>query len=121
MEELMRDPATQYTGHRNDRGELVVTIHRPDGQTSYLPLRLDLRNHSPTGFECGYGGSGPSQLALALLADATGDDRFALEQYRYFVPIIAALDRDKWHLDAAAIWALSCFGGGPNVGAINIG
>jgi hypothetical protein len=39
-----------------------------------LPLRLDLWNHSPTGFEYGYGGSGPAQLALALLADCCGDD-----------------------------------------------
>ncbi len=29
--------------------------------------------HSPTGFEIGYGGSGPSDLALAILADWTGD------------------------------------------------
>ena len=34
---------------------------------------LKLWNHSPTGFEWGYGGSGPAQLALALLLDASGD------------------------------------------------
>jgi Family of unknown function (DUF6166) len=28
---------------------------------------LQVRNHSPTGFAWGYGGSAPSQLALALL------------------------------------------------------
>src|SRR5262245_22144387 len=39
-------------------------------QRSPLPLCLELRNHSPTGFEWGYGGSGPAQLALALLVDA---------------------------------------------------
>lgn len=38
--------------------------HRPE-----LPLRLDLYDHSPTGFEWGYSGSGPAQLALAILAD----------------------------------------------------
>jgi hypothetical protein len=31
--------------------------------------RLDLFNHSPTGLEWGYGGSGPAQTALAILAD----------------------------------------------------
>jgi hypothetical protein len=31
-----------------------------------------LRNHSPTGFAWGYGGSGPGQLALAILADYFG-------------------------------------------------
>ncbi len=30
---------------------------------------LKIRDHSPTGFEWGYGGSGPSQLALAILLD----------------------------------------------------
>lgn len=28
---------------------------------------LAVRNHSPTGFAWGYGGSGPAQLALAVL------------------------------------------------------
>lgn len=31
---------------------------------------LAVFNHSPDGFAWGYGGSGPSQLALALLLDA---------------------------------------------------
>lgn len=29
--------------------------------------------HSPTGFECGYGGSGPADLALSILADHFGE------------------------------------------------
>jgi hypothetical protein len=48
-----------------------------------LPKRFDLRNHSPTGFEFGFEGSGPAQLALALLADAFGDD-YAREAYQEF-------------------------------------
>jgi len=30
--------------------------------------------HSPTGFETGYGGSGPGDLALAILADHFGEE-----------------------------------------------
>lgn len=45
-----------------------------DGTRSKLPLRTDVANHSPTGHEWGYGGSGPAQLALDLLLDATHDD-----------------------------------------------
>jgi len=30
------------------------------------------RNHSPDGFSWGYGGSGPSQLALAVILELTG-------------------------------------------------
>src|SRR5262245_28903746 len=33
---------------------------------------LKIENRSPTGFEFGYGGSGPSQLALAILLDFKG-------------------------------------------------
>lgn len=32
-----------------------------------LPLYLEEVQHSPTGFEWGYGGSGPAQLAYAIL------------------------------------------------------
>jgi hypothetical protein len=63
------------TPHRESvSGQSLVTVC--DGQKSKpLPLRLDLFNHSPTGFSWGDGGSGPAQLAVALLADALGDDR----------------------------------------------
>lgn len=64
-----------------------------------LPPRLDLRNHSPDGFSWGYGGSGPAQLALAILADAIGDER-ALAIYQDF----------KWKVvsrfDIASSWNL---------------
>lgn len=56
-----------------------------EGGTSYrLTARLDLRHHSSTGFLWGINGSGPAQLALALLADALGDDRRALALYQDF-------------------------------------
>ena len=49
-----------------------------------LDPRLDLANKSPTGFAWGYSGSGPAQLALAILADHTGDDEQALDLYQDF-------------------------------------
>lgn len=52
-----------YRGIRKADRTLSVTV---DGKP--LDLRLDLFNHSPTGFECSYAGSGPAQLALAILA-----------------------------------------------------
>jgi Family of unknown function (DUF6166) len=48
-----------YAGKRQGYS-VSVTV---DGRR--LNPRLDLWNHSPTGFEWGYGGSGPAQLALA--------------------------------------------------------
>ncbi len=59
-----------------------------------LNPRLDLFNHSPTGFAWGYGGSGPAQLALAILADCVGDEE-ALKYYQDFkFAIIARLPKD---------------------------
>jgi len=60
-----------------------------------LNPRHDLRNHSPDGFQWGYGGSGPSQLALAILADCKGD-AFASEHYQRFkFAMIATLDGEQ--------------------------
>lgn len=42
-----------------------------------------LRNHSPDGFNWGYGGSGASQLALAILLELMDDER-AQENYQQF-------------------------------------
>lgn len=41
-------------------------------------------NHSPDGFSWGYGGSGPAQLALALLLEAGADDDAARELHQEF-------------------------------------
>lgn len=46
--------------------------------------RLDLENHSPTGFEWGYGGSGPAQAALAVLAHHTGKAELAQRLHQAF-------------------------------------
>ena len=57
-----------------------------------------LVNHSPDGFDWGYSGSGPAQLALALLLDVTGDSSLALRHYQNFkFDVVAKLDFD-WEL-----------------------
>jgi hypothetical protein len=69
-----------------------------------LPMRLDLVNHSPTGFGWGYGGSGPAQLALALLADHLGDDEEALDLYQDFKwRVVPGLPAEGWTLTSADI------------------
>lgn len=56
---------------------------------------LNLREHSPTGFNWGYSGSGPSQLALAICLYSLGAAR-ALDLYQEFKKIfIAPLEQDK--------------------------
>lgn len=78
----------------SDHGSILVVVEEPGGSRRPLDSRLDLCRHSPTGFEIGYGGSGPAQLALALLADATGDAELSIEAHQSFKwSVIAGLDR----------------------------
>jgi hypothetical protein len=70
-----------------------------------LPLRLDVMSHSPTGFEWGYGGSGPAQLALALLLDALEDEDLALRHYQEFKRQKVAGWGDTWSISRRKIWA----------------
>jgi hypothetical protein len=63
-----------------------------------LNPRYDLHLHSPNGFEWGYGGSGPAQLALAILGDHLGDEE-ALNLYQRFKwAVIAELPWRDWTL-----------------------
>ena len=43
-----------------------------DGELLSPAKSLKIRNHSPDGFNWGYGGSGPSQLALAICLELFG-------------------------------------------------
>lgn len=81
-----------------------VRVVEADGTTAPLAPRLELRNHSPTGFAWGYLGSGPAQLALALLAHAFDDDVLALALYQRFkADVIARLRGGDWQLPGQAV------------------
>jgi hypothetical protein len=62
-----------------------------------LDPHLEVLNKSPTGFAWGYGGSGPAQLAFALLAAVVGVERAQdPELYQRFkFDFIAKLDQTK--------------------------
>ena len=88
----------EYQGRREGYA-VIVTV---DGRR--LNPRFDLWNHSPTGFEWGYGGSGPAQLALALLADHCGNNEQALNFYQRFKwAVIAELPHRSWLLTSQHI------------------
>lgn len=98
----------EYVGTRDSDETLAVSVRDPDDDKLHpLPLRLDLWNHSPTGFECGYSGSGPAQLALAILADALKDDERASRLHQTFkAAVVAALPRDKnWVISLDSVLA----------------
>jgi hypothetical protein len=95
-----------YHGWRDDNGTARVIILSNGFRA--LPLRLDLDNHSPDGFEWGYGGSGPAQLALALLADALEDDKLATLLHQDFKwRHIATIPQEvgAWHMTADEVRA----------------
>lgn len=94
---------TTYVGLRDAaEGCLVWRMMAP--LCAPLNPRLDLRRHSPTGFEWGYGGSGPAQLALAILADVTGDDEVALRLYmRFKFGVVSGLPKHGFLLPATDV------------------
>lgn len=85
----------------------AVTVIDVDGSQHPLDPRLDLRNHSPTGFSYGYCGSGCAQLALAILCDVYGDEK-AVEFYQQFkFKKIATMRRDEpFSITAAEVMAV---------------
>jgi hypothetical protein len=91
-----------YIGIRQPLG-CVVYIHEGqlnDEMTDKLPDATWVRNFSPDGFEWGYAGSGPSQLALAILVDAVGEDRALLLYQDFARAVVARLPRHAWELSA---------------------
>lgn len=67
-----------------------IVGHFESGQVHLDGQHLDpkpsqkLFNHSPDGFMWGYGGSGPAQLALAILMKVTRNNELALSLYQKF-------------------------------------
>jgi hypothetical protein len=93
-----------YFGDREKSGRTVFIreIHK-SGTEDVVELdptlSLAIMRHSPDGFEWGYAGSGPSQLALAILMDALGDQEQALALYHQFkFAFVANFKTEKWEL-----------------------
>lgn len=104
------EPLTRYHRYRGrvgpDGWPGRVTVETLD-LSEPLDPRHDLRNHSPDGFSWGYHGSGPAQLALAILADQTGDDDLALKLYQRFkLEVVATWPQDApWEINGADVEA----------------
>lgn len=62
-----------------------------------LKPRLDIFNHSPTGFAWGFAGSGPSQLALAIMVYEFGDNliEHPADYQRFKNEVVAQLGKGK--------------------------
>ncbi|AEN07616.1 DUF6166 domain-containing protein [Halorubrum lacusprofundi] len=90
-----------YVGYRQS-GQAIVE-KRPGNERLTTVRSFTLVNHSPSGFEWGYGGSGPAQLACALLLDYTDNESVAHQHYITFRnEVVSQLScdgpADCWHL-----------------------
>jgi hypothetical protein len=99
-----------YAGHRTAHGTLV-TVTR-SGQTKPLDTGYDLWNNSPTDFSWGYNGSGPAQLALAILADYFGANpgakALAQALYEPFKFTVIAVLPECWEMNFEEVGITLC-------------
>lgn len=108
-----RDPDRYYRGAAAPEPvgpRHVAIVER--GRQRPLPVRLDVYNHSPDGFSWGYHGSGPAQLALAILCDAIGPAEAVRFHQEFKRARIAPLDpNEPWTMTTADVlgwWVLAC-------------
>lgn len=99
---------TKYQGHRNARSHARLVMV---GRGTSLDRRLlpgpsqAIVKHSDE-FEWGYGGSGPAQLALAILLDFTRDRDLAEQQHQEFKwAYVADWNEVRWTISGAEIVA----------------
>lgn len=90
----------KYIGMRGTGGEVWVD----KGSFALTPDKsFRYRNHSPDGFEWGYGGSGPAQLALAILLEETGPDEACSYYQTFKFQIVAAFPKQGWELSSQQV------------------
>lgn len=95
-----------YEGKRTEDGAVVLVDGKP------LEMTERGREHSPTGFEWGYGGSGPAALAHSLLTAAlismtlTADRALEIADLAYMDfkdAVVARLNERGWRIEGIAL------------------
>ena len=90
-----------YVGFRTAEGPRVHVVR--DGNP-FLLRHVEM--HSPTGFEWGYAGSGPADLALSILVDYLGNEEAAEDLRGVFKEeVISRLPSTAWMLTEDALAA----------------
>jgi hypothetical protein len=95
---------TTYVGSRHDGNAIVSVVDAKTKCASMLDAGYRYVNHSSTGFEWGYLGSGPAQLAFAILLDHFGATGPALLWYQDFKEqVVANFLANHWELTSEEI------------------
>ncbi len=97
----------EENGDANLSDEQVYVVR--DGQVRVLKPRNDLMDHSPDGLSWGYAGSGPAQLALAMLMEVFDDWERVRPIYQHFKDhFVAGIPQNtNWTADGADVVALA--------------
>lgn len=97
----------EENGDANLSDEQVFVVR--DGEVRFLNPRTDLMNHSPDGLSWGYAGSGPAQLALAMLMEVLNDwERVQPIYQRFKDQFIARIPQHtNWTADGADVLELA--------------
>lgn len=105
-------------GSEDQSDECLVYALALGGSWRKLYLRQGLRYHSPTGFNWGYAGSGPAELARHLLMHACGKPSLSErpDLYQEFKAEVVAKMAKIWMLDGDYIrgWVADHDHGDPN-------
>ena len=95
-----REPASgQIEGIRNSANATV----RIDGRRLDWETSPQVRNHSPTDIEWGYSGSGPAQLALAILLERSSRETAERLHQRFKDDFIARIRTAEWRLPVQTV------------------
>jgi hypothetical protein len=87
------DPGTTYLPYK-DGDDIVLRREGMFGENKIMNVRRKIVKHSPSGMEWGYGGSGPADLALNILAMFVPEQR-AQEIYQDFkFEFVASVPKD---------------------------
>ena len=97
----------EENGDANLSDEQVFVVR--DGEVRFLNPRNDLINHSPDGLSWGYAGSGPAQLALAMLMEVLNDwERVQPIYQRFKGHFVARIPQHiNWTADGADVLDLA--------------
>jgi len=75
-----------------------------DGQPLSPKRSQKVRNHSPDGFMWSYGGSGPAQLALAILLMATSKEEASKYYQDFKFDVISRLPKNDFKLNSKEVY-----------------
>lgn len=91
-------PKIYHGRMRGDRAVVYVTTET-DQKRRYLQHRTGRDSHSPTGFNWGYLGSGPAELAYAIVKDILGRVPSGFLYQEFKAKAIATIPIDRWRWD----------------------